>query len=87
VLFWNLSYLGFIAQNVEVGKTTTREYGGLQEDVSLLDEVVVIKDRYLYQKRFVSSVSSDKIRCIGKPTLSQGRSSLTRSSLPGRGYF
>ncbi|PXX31801.1 TonB-dependent receptor [Arenibacter sp. ARW7G5Y1] len=53
------SYLGFLAQNVQVGKATTINVV-LQEDVSLLDEVVVIGYGTSSKKDLVSSVSSIK---------------------------
>ncbi|MCK0146234.1 TonB-dependent receptor [Arenibacter sp. F26102] len=52
-------YLGFIAQSVQVGKSTTIDVV-LQEDVSLLDEVVVIGYGTSTKKDLVSSVSSIK---------------------------
>ncbi len=52
-------YLGYIAQSVQVGVATTIDIV-LQEDVSLLDEVVVIGYGTSTKKDLVSSVSSVK---------------------------
>ncbi len=88
------SYLGFIAQNVTVGTSATIDVV-LQEDVSLLDEVVVIGYGTSTKKDLVSSVSTVKSDVLENQPVArldqalQGRASgvevTSNSGAPGTG--
>ena len=87
-------YLGFIAQSVQVGKSTTIDVV-LKEDVSLLDEVVVIGYGTSTKKDLVSSVSTVKSDVLENQPVArldqalQGRASgvevTSNSGAPGTG--